>query len=437
MTEAIGTATETIEAIRTGTRSVEDWHRACFDRIGTRDEAVEAWAHLRREAALDEARSWDVGKCAGPLSGMPFGVKDVILTRDLPTTYNSPIYDGFAPNVDAACVSLLKSAGAILIGKTETVEFAAAERLAPTRNPLDLGRTPGGSSSGSAAAVADGHVPVALGTQTGGSVIRPASFCGVFAIKPTWSRISREGIKMYAPSLDTLGWFARSVDDLALVYDVLVPDPAPPSPPADPASLRIAVCQTPFPERAEPSTREGLMRVAASLRACGAQVSALQLPAEFDGIDRSHRVIMRTEGRAAFLPEYRSDYALLNDQFRELVENVDGYDDEALRSAYDHAARCRALFDSLAGDYDAVLTFSVRGEAPKGLSNNGSADFNSLWTLLHAPCVTIPAMTGPSGMPVGLTLTGPRFADRAVLRAARAVHTVLTAEALQPANSPL
>ncbi|SFC63024.1 amidase [Tropicimonas isoalkanivorans] len=429
MTQAIGTATDTIAAIHAGTSTVEAWHTSCFDRITKREPEVRAWASLRQEGALCEARALDrANPSTKPLAGMPLGVKDVILTRDLPTEYNSPIYQGFVPNMDAACVALLRAAGAIPIGKTETVEFAAAVRLAPTHNPLNLAHTPGGSSSGSAAAVADGHVPVALGTQTGGSVIRPASFCGICAIKPTWSRISREGIKMYAPSLDTLGWFARSVDDLSLVYDSLVPDPALPLDAPEPGQLRIAICHTPFPDCADLATRRGLARVGALLEACGVSVSTLDLPPEFDGIDDSARVVMRAEGRAAFLPEYRTDYADLNDHFRALVENVEGIGDDDLRRAYDHAAQCRARFDMIASDYDAVLTYSVPGEAPRGLSNNGSAAFNSLWTLLHVPCVTVPVMQGTSGLPVGLTVTGPRFADRAVMAVARVVHAAVAAE---------
>lgn len=423
MTSAPDTATAMLAAVRAGSISVEEWVRACLDRIGERDGEIHAWAHVSRDQALAEARRLDRSQERGPLFGMPFGVKDVILTQDCPTSYNSPIYEGFHPRIDAACVKILRAAGALVLGKTETVEFAAAHRLAPTRNPLDTARTPGGSSSGSAAAVADGHVPVALGTQTGGSLIRPASYCGIFAFKPTWSRVSRDGVKMYAASLDTLGWFARSVADLALVNRVLTPEPFAEAPPCGTvAGKRVAICVTPFPERAEDHTRAGLAAAAARLAEAGAQVETLALPQAFDGIDVSHRVIMRSEGRTAFLPEYRADHALLNEHFRALVENADGNDDASLVAAHDHAATCRALFDRMAGEYDAVLTFSVPGEAPVGLSNNGSADFNSLWTLLHAPCVNIPVFFGPAGMPVGLTVTGPRFSDSRTLQMAEAIH---------------
>lgn len=406
--------------------SVEAWVGECLARIAARDGVVRAWAHLCPETPLAAARRLDAAGPAGPLHGLPIGVKDVILTADMPTAYNSPIYRDFAPAIDAACVKLLRASGAVVLGKTETVEFAAAVRLAPTHNPLDPARTPGGSSSGSAAAVADGHVPVALGTQTGGSLIRPASYCGVFAIKPTWSRISRDGIRMYSATLDTLGWFARSVADLALVYAALVPDPpALPLPRRDLRGARIALCRTPFPERAEDYTRDGFDRTARILAAAGATVAPLTLPPRFADIDLIHRIIMRAEGRTAFLPEYRADHDLLNDHFRALVENTDGHDDGDLRDALDRAAALRVEFDALAGGHDAVLTYSVPGEAPVGLGNNGSADFNSLWTLLHVPCVNVPAFTGPNGMPVGLTVTGPRFADTQVMTMAGAIHAAL------------
>ncbi len=421
-----GSTAERLCALRAGQATAEDWTRQSLARIAARDGALRIWAHVAAETALATARALDAGPVTAPLHGMPIGVKDVILTEDAPTGYNSPIYDGFHPRIDAACVKLLRAAGAVMLGKTETVEFAAAFRLAPTHNPLDPARTPGGSSSGSAAAVADGHVPVALGTQTGGSLIRPASYCGVFAMKPTWSRVSRDGIRLYAPTLDTLGWFARSVEDLGLVYDALVPDRVARRARRI-AGARIALCHTPFANRAEPSTRQGLEQAAEALVQAGAQVSTLNLPPEFDDIDRVHHVIMRAEGRTAFLPEYRADLPLLNEHFRALVENSDGYSDADLRSALDRAAVLRARFDQIAAPYDAVLTYSVPGEAPLGLGNNGSADFNSLWTLLHVPCVNVPAFTGPGGMPVGLTVLAPRFADTQALEMAAAIHPVLAA----------
>lgn len=428
MTMASGSASAMLESIRNGRMTVENWVQGCLDRIDAREAAVRAWAHISPEAVLAEARRLDADQPRGPLHGLPIGVKDVILTADLPTSYNSPIYADFRPNCDAACVKLLRAAGALVLGKTETVEFAAAMRLAPTHNPLDLSRTPGGSSSGSAAAVADNHVPVALGTQTGGSVIRPASYCGVFAFKPTWSRVSRDGIKMYSASLDTLGWFARSVEDLALLYMALTPDPVVlPLPQRKPQGLRIAICETPFPDRAEHYTQAGLKQAAETIAAAGIVVDWLTLPPEFDDIDKCHRVIMRAEGRTAFFPEYVADHDLLNDQFRELVENIDAYDDADLCAAHNRAAQVRQMFDEIASDYDAVLTYSVPGEAPLGLNNNGSADFNSLWTLLHVPCVNVPAFKGPNGLPVGLTVTGPRFADVDVLSIAETVHRLLDA----------
>jgi Asp-tRNA(Asn)/Glu-tRNA(Gln) amidotransferase A subunit family amidase len=214
------TATEAAERIRTGALTSEALVRACLDRIAERDGALHAWAHVDPDRALAEARARDAEEPRGPLHGVPVGVKDLIDTADLPTAYGSPIYAGYRPAVDAACVERLRAAGAVVLGKTVTTEFALFHP-GPTCNPHDPGRTPGGSSSGSAAAVADGHVPLALGTQTAGSIIRPAGFCGVWGFKPTFERLPTAGIKPIAPSLDTLGPFARGPDDLALCAGVL------------------------------------------------------------------------------------------------------------------------------------------------------------------------------------------------------------------------
>jgi Asp-tRNA(Asn)/Glu-tRNA(Gln) amidotransferase A subunit family amidase len=418
-------ACDVLPRLRAGALSVEDYARACLQRIALRDPVIHAWAHLDVDHVLAQARALDRRAIRGPLHGLPVGVKDIFLTEDMPTQYNSEIYRGAHPRMDAACVALLREAGALILGKTETVEFASARgRSPPTRNPRDLGRTPGGSSSGSAAAVADFQAPLAFGTQTGGSVIRPASFCGVFALKPTWGLVSRDGVRTFAPSLDTIGWFTRSAADLILIYDALDPDPAP-HPNLVVAGSRIGLCRSPAWDEVEEGGRAALESAAGRLRAAGAQVIDLDLPAPFQDLNEMQARILNAEAQLSFLAEYRTQPDLLHPTLRAFAENAAGLSRAALRQAYDVAAACRAVFDQLASAYDAVLTPSAVGEAPEGLDHTGLTVCNTMWSLLHTPCINVPGLVGPAGMPVGVTLTGPRYEDRKVLAAAAAIAPLL------------
>jgi Asp-tRNA(Asn)/Glu-tRNA(Gln) amidotransferase A subunit family amidase len=356
---------------------------------------------------------WTGGAAAARCSG-------VFLTADMPTGYNSPLYQGYQPSVDAGVVALLRGQGALLVGKTHTAELGAIGAPPPTTNPHDPRRTPGASSSGSAAAVAAGHVPLALGTQTAGSVIRPASFCGIYAMKPSWGLVGRDGAKPFAPTLDTIGWFARSLADLALLYHALVADPRRPDSPAQP---RIALCRTPFWGHAEPATVAAMDDAGRRLAAAGCAVSELVLPAAFDALIEAQIRIMRAEGARSFLPEYRRDPAGLHPRLREMVAQAGAA--PGLAADYDAAAACRAQFDALAAGFDGVLCPSAVGEAPVGLSQTGDYRFNGLWTLLHVPCINLPFWRGPNGLPVGLTLTGARYADPALLAAGARLAAVL------------
>lgn len=418
------TAAQAVERIRSGQCSVEDLARACLERIEHRDADVRAWTHVDSNLVLANAREMDRAGPRGPLHGLPVGIKDVILTADLPTQYNSALYRGFHPRMDAACVALLRDAGALIFGKTDTVEFATNARRALTRNPHNFEHTPGGSSSGSAAAVADHHVPLAIGTQTGGSIIRPASYCGTYALKPTWGLVNSDGLKPFAPTLDTIGWFGRSADDLSLLYEVFDPD-ASPHPEFNLGHAKVALCRTPAWSRAEPATIEALSRAAELLRSAGAEVTELVLPSHFDELIECQAQIMRIEGRRSFLAEYRQHKAKLHPFLLEQAENAHGYTANHLRSAYDLAARCRTEFDAIASRYDVVLAPSAVGEAPTGLASTGEPVLNVMWTLLHVPCVNVPGLTGPGGLPVGITLTGPRFNDCKVIAAARAIGDIL------------
>ena len=414
------TASQAVGLMKAGELSVEALASSCLARIDARDEAVRGWSHLDRDLVLARARDLDRAGPRGPLHGVPVAVKDVILTADMPTTYNSPIYADNFPAMDAGCVKTLRAAGALIFGKTDTTEFAATVRGGRSRHPLDPTRTPGGSSSGSAAVVGDRQVPIGLGTQTGGSTIRPASFCGVYAMKPTWGAINREGLKMLSPSLDTLGLFARSADDLDLLAEAFnLSDRAPPAP----FSLRgavIAACRSPVWDKAEPGTRAAFERGVALLRGAGALVEMLELPAEFETLAGHHAAVMDAEGGVSFLGEWRADRALLNEDFAAMVENRKGFGKAALLEAYDVAARCRAEFDSIAAGFDAVLTPSAVGEAPIGEAT-GDPAFNAMWTLLHAPVVNVPGFLGPAGMPIGLSLVSGRYKDRHLVTVAKAI----------------
>jgi Asp-tRNA(Asn)/Glu-tRNA(Gln) amidotransferase A subunit family amidase len=414
-------ASEIVAGIRDGRTTAEAESRDCLARIAERDAAVRAWAFVDPDAVIRQARGLDSGPIRGALHGVPIGVKDMIDTADMPTQHNSPLFVGHRPSLDAAAVATLRAAGALILGKTDTTEFAAAGRWAATRHPLDPRYSPGGSSAGSAAAVADWQAPVALGTQTAGSTMRPASFCGVFAFKPTWGTVSREGLKLYAASLDTLTWFARSVADLELLCDVFaIADDKPPV--AVPVKgARIAVCQSPSWSFAQPGTEWAMTAAEERLRVGGAVVTVLDLPYSFADLGFSiHQAVMFSEGRAAFLNLARTKPELLHDDFHARVENRTGISRAQLAAAYDQAAACRVAFDAIARDFDAVLTPSASGEAPLLEAGPGDAVFNRMWTLLHVPCVNIPIGTGPGGLPVGVTLTGPRFVDRQLLATASA-----------------
>jgi Asp-tRNA(Asn)/Glu-tRNA(Gln) amidotransferase A subunit family amidase len=382
----------------------------CLQRIDAREPHVRAWAYLNPAQIRASAQARDHTMSPGTLAGIPVGVKDIMLTRDMPTGYNSDLPRPGAIGADAAAVAILRHAGALIFGKTDTVEFAAIGRRALTRNPHDLSRTPGASSSGSAAAVADFHVPLALGTQTGGSIIRPASFCGVYGFKPSWGLVCMDGVKPFAPSLDTLGWFTRTATDAALVLDLFEPPAASIKTPA-----RIGLCRTPMWGNTMPATRAAIDHAVRRFQAAGATVSDLELPSAFAQLPAAHALIMRAEGGRSFQAESMMFGDRLHIGLRRMVSDVQGLDMSALLTAYNLAAACRAEFDAVAGQFDAILTPSTVGEAPYSICGTGDYLFNGLWTLLHVPCLNIPGYNTAQRLPVGVTLTGPRGGDRRVI----------------------
>ena len=421
------TASEAVARMRRGELSVEEMAEACLARVAARDDAVRGWAYLDPEAVRAKARALDAAPVKGPLHGVPVAVKDVILTEDMPTEHNSPLFKGSFPRLDAGCVKTLRAAGALIFGKTDTTEFASVTRRGTSRHPLDPTRTPGGSSSGSAAVVADFQATLGLGTQTAGSTIRPGSFCGIYAMKPTYGAINREGLKMLSLSLDTLGLYARSAQDLDLLADVFaLEDRAPPR--AFPLKgARIAACRSPAWDKTEAATRDAFERGVALLREAGAEVVALDLPPAFDALPEHQATVMAGEAAVTFLSEWRAQGDQLNDDILAHAANSKGVTKTALLAALDAAAACRPVFDKIASDFDAVLTPSARGEAPQG-ETTGDAALNAMWTLLHVPVVNVPGFKGPNGLPVGLSLTAPRYADRHLLNVAKAVGPLFEAK---------
>jgi len=412
------TASEAGARLRRGDVTAEALARACLSRISSRDADVRAWSYINHDAVIREARELDKRPYGGPLHGIPFGVKDIFNTADMPTQHNSPIYAGAQPNTDAAAVGALRAAGALILGKTDTTEFAGTGRLAATRNPHDLSRTPGGSSSGSAAAVADCHVPLALGTQTGGSLIRPGSYCGVYAMKPTWNAVSAEGVKLGSTTLDTVGWYGRSVADLALVADAFALEDDAPTDFTSLEGARIAIDAT--PQTVEDCSSDALANMVRRLKMAGAHIVPLELSEIMAPLQGMWEIVARLEGRAAFLNLARLHPHTLHKEFVDRVNNVAGFSRANLIDAYDAAARARMQFDRTAREFDAVLTLSAPGEAPQARTQ-GDNTLNRDWTLLHVPCINIPVTLGPNRMPIGLTLTGQRYSDRHLLTVAAAM----------------
>jgi Asp-tRNA(Asn)/Glu-tRNA(Gln) amidotransferase A subunit family amidase len=401
-------ATAAADAIRSGELSSVDLVRACLERIAEREPTLHAWRHLDPDAALEQARARDADAPRGPLHGVPVGVKDVIDTQDQPTSYGSPIYDGHRPDLDAACVSRLRAAGAVILGKTVSTEFALFHP-GPTTNPHDASRTPGGSSSGSAAAVADGMVPLALGTQTAASVVRPASFCGVFGLKPTFGTIPTTGVKAISPSLDTVGVFARTADDLVVALAAMAERPV-----VEGSSPRLAWVRTHEWEQADPDTRTALATVASEL-----ELPEVTLPDDFRGLVDSQTTIMLAEVAQNLAREYDEHRDDLSDLLRALIAEGAMITDEALRVARDHASRCRAKLSEVFADHDVVLTPSAIGEAPVGIEATGDPLFGRIWTLLGTPSVAVPGLRGPTGLPLGVQVVAAPGEDAAAIAAAR------------------
>ena len=396
--------------------SAETLAHACLDRVAELEPTVHAFADLDPDRVLAAARELDRGPVRGPLHGLPLGIKDVMDTNDMPTAYGSPIYEGHRPAADAAVVAVARSRGALIFGKTVTTEFACFPP-GPTANPRNPAHTPGGSSSGSAAAVACGMLPAAFGTQTAGSVIRPAAFCGVVGYKPTYGTLPRVGVKMISDTLDTVGLFAGSVADAALVCAALSGREALPVPDRL-AAPKLAVCLTPQWPMAEPETKDLFEKLAEKISKAGARCGSLSLPAQFDGLEAAHAPIWEYEMARCLADEYLRHRDRIREPLRSQLDRGWTIAPERYDAAAKLARDCRAaLADALEG-VDALVAPSARGEAPKGLEATGDPVFNRIWTLLHVPAVQVPLGTGPNGLPIGVQLVGRIGDDARVLAAA-------------------
>ena len=412
-------AWEAAEAIASGNLTSEALVRACLERIDERDPAIAAWTHLDPEQALAQARDRDRAPASGPLHGVPVGIKDIIDTADMPTAYGSPIYAAHQTAWDAACVALLRQAGAVVMGKTVSTEFAMYEP-GKTANPHNPAHTPGGSSSGSAAAVAAEMVPLALGSQTAGSIVRPASFCGVVGYKPTHSDFSLAGIKLLSQTLDTLGGFARCVQDLALLRAVLMGSPPQLTALTEPP--RIGLCRTPQWPQATAATQEAVEMAARRFADAGAQVEEVTLPAEFDGLVEAQTTVQIFEGVRCCAYELTQRRDQLSPSTQQLLEPGERLSYTEYKAALQLAETCRRALPAVFAAHDVLLVPSAPGEAPAGLGATGNPLFNRMWTLLHTPVISLPGLSGPQGLPVGVQAVGPLGADDDLLAVAAWMH---------------
>jgi Asp-tRNA(Asn)/Glu-tRNA(Gln) amidotransferase A subunit family amidase len=421
-------ARDAARQIAEGKLTAEALVSAYLDHIAARESVVGAWQYLGRDQALAEARRRDAEAPRGPLHGVPIAVKDLIDTSDMPTAYGSPIYRGHRPVADASCVVLARAAGAIVLGKTVTTEFATFTP-GKTANPRNPAHTPGGSSSGSAAAVADGMAPLAFGTQTAGSVIRPASFCGCVGYKPSFGLINRAGVKPLADSLDTVGVLARTVDDAAFFAGVLAERPVLRHLAAAGQPPHFGLYRTPMWDEAEPATAATLDRARAALDRAGARVEELAIAPDHHGLTAAQDKIMGFETVRALADERIRHSAELSPQLAQLIDAGMAVGAEEYDAARALAEAARAGLAGFFGGCDAILVPAAPGEAPAGLGYTGNPVFNRMWTLLGVPCVTVPGHWGESGLPTGVQLVGRMHDDARLMACAAFLERALAATA--------
>jgi len=416
---------------------------ACLKRIDELEPTIGAWAHLDRDIALQQARAADEfrksGLPIGALHGLPIGIKDIIDTADYPTERGTVLHQGRQPDRDATLVSLLKEAGAIILGKTVSTEMAV---YAPgkTRNPHNPEHTPGGSSSGSAAAVAAAMVSLSVGTQTNGSVIRPAAYCGVYGYKPSFGRISRHGVLEQSPPLDTIGVFARDLADLALIADVLMRYDAqdsamiPIAPPCIagimaqevPANPHFAFVRSPVWDQVEEVTRDGLRElIDATNQAQQKTIDIVDLPPLFDDLHEDHRRLMEGDLARSFADEYQRGKEELSPVLREMIERGQQVSSDDYDNALARMQEYNAFLEQVFEDFDAILTPSTAGPAPAGLTATGSPVMNTIWTFCGTPALNVPLLQSAEGLPIGVQVVGAKDDDARLFRSTRWLLNIL------------
>jgi len=417
-------AVEAARRIAAGSLSAEALVRSCLDRIAAREPQVQAFEHLAANEALRAARALDKAPSRGPLHGLPFAIKDNYDTWDMPTTSGSPIYAGNRPSADAAVVALSRQAGAVAVGKTVTTEFAYFTP-GKTRNPHDPVRTPGGSSSGSAAAVGAGMVPLAFGSQTVGSVIRPAVFCGAAGYKPSFGLLPATGIKALAWSYDTVGVMGRTVADCALLVGALLGadwlaglDGA--------GTPRIGLCRTLKWSEAQPEAGPALDATRRRCETSGAKVIEVEMPAGFAELYEAQPVVLAYEMAHVFADEMARSRDKLSARFREQIERGQAIRHVEYARAKAVLDTCRAQLGDLFDGCDVLMTPASPGEAPVGHGYTGNPIFNGVWTALGVPCVTAPGLKGPNGLPVGVQAIGRIGDDARTLAAAHWIEARLS-----------
>ncbi|HVZ14867.1 MAG TPA: amidase [Bauldia sp.] len=416
------TGAAAVRAITEGTLTAEELVRSCLERIGERESTIGAWAHLDADAAIARARELDRDTVRGPLHGIPIGVKDVIDTADMPTAYGAPYYAGWQPVADASCVALLKHAGAIILGKTTTPEFACG-RICDTANPWNPQHTAGGSSAGSCAAVADLMVPMALGTQSAGSLIRPASYNGVIGFKPTFGMVSVAGWKYFNGSFDTIGLISRTVEDVALLWRVLLGlEPEVLNPLGRPP--RIGVCRSPWIAPIGEASQHVVTSAAERMAAGGAEVVEITLPVECDNLVEIHLQIQAFEAARSYAHEYFSRPEL-NPNVRRLIEAGFAVPFAEYQRLLLAAAAARNAMARAFKGFDALIAPSASSEAPNGHHDLGDSAVNRPWTLLAGPCINLPGYLGPTGLPIGFQLSGAWGDDWHLLSVAQWVAEAL------------
>src|SRR6185437_546987 len=425
-------ATTITKSIRSGKISAREICVEFLERITTCEPRIHAFAHLDPEAAIRMAESVDSRSVKGPLAGVPIGVKDIFDTVDMPTEYNSPIYEGHRPSRDCSAVARLRAKGAVVIGKTATTEFAFMH-TGPTRNPFGRNRTPGSSSAGSAAGMAAGFFPIALGTQTAGSLIKPASYCGSFAYKPTFGRVSMEGVKPLAPSMDTIGWFGRSVEDLRLLAEALLGEEWLAGVTVT-APLKIIAAETDFWDESSADVREVFRWSLEALRDSGHEVQEVTVPFDYRTLAEAHKVINDKEGARSLRYEYEFHRALLSDSVLKMIDDAHerSCTEEMAARAYIQV-KTRDMMNFMKA-YDVIVTPSTAHEAPEGLAATGTSNFIKTWNALGVPQVNVPVRRGRHGLPIGLQLVGAYGNDSRLLEIARTVSAELGVETSELAD---